>query len=145
MDQLLDVFVLTNRRLISFEQEGLFKRISKEMNLRQIEDVQAEQFTWRDNLFKTGKLTVTNKSESVIFYLNDVAKPHLSKRLILDARDVCFKTDLNENREMEAQKILDRAEDRLAEMGVGDHISIEKDDQVVIMKQIDVPDPEEKK
>ncbi len=106
MDHLLDAFVPTDRRLIAFEQRGLWQRITKEQDLTHIEDVQSEQDGWLDTLFRRGKLTVANRSEHISFVLENVHQPHLIKRAILDARDAAVAAREQQLRQHEIKSIL---------------------------------------
>ncbi|MCX6807220.1 MAG: PH domain-containing protein [Patescibacteria group bacterium] len=148
MDQLLDVFVVTNRRLLSFEQIGMFGRITKEMNLRQVEDAQAEQSTFLDNLFQLGHLTVANKSDNIVFTINNIPHPHDAKRYIVDARDRSF----SEDKEQEVEEVTRRVGEEIALENANAHAlnndqqyygSFSSDKEDEINKKIEVPEIEE--
>ena len=103
--EILDGFIITDNRLILVEQEGIFRRSTKEMSLSQIEDIQAESEGKIDTLFRTGTLTIANSSESILFELEHVPKLHHLKSQIMNIREEAIAREKEEERKAAAEEI----------------------------------------
>jgi uncharacterized membrane protein YdbT with pleckstrin-like domain len=82
MDTYLDVWTITNRRIISREQRGLFNRVVSELELYRVQDVTVEQKGVLATMLNFGDLHVQTAGEEKRFVFKDVGEPIKVARLI---------------------------------------------------------------
>lgn len=87
LDYYLDIWVLTNDRLISVEQRGLFSRTVSEMDLWLLQDVTSEIHGIVPTIFGYGTLSVQTAAERARFSFEDVHSPNAVRQRILDLAD----------------------------------------------------------
>jgi len=87
LDYYLDVFVVTNKRLVDIEQRGLLSRTIAEQPLYRIQDVTSEVNGMLAHLFRYGNVYVQSAGEKVRFYFEQVSHPELVVRTILSMTD----------------------------------------------------------
>ncbi|MBT6068421.1 hypothetical protein HOG48_01565 [Candidatus Peregrinibacteria bacterium] len=87
LDELLDIIIVTNKRIISIEQVNLFQNTSSETNLPMIQDVKSRKKGILGSLFHFGELEIQTAAEKIAFRITDVAQPFTQAKAILDARD----------------------------------------------------------
>jgi len=83
----LDIWVVTNDRLIAVGQEGLFSRTVSEMDLWLVQDVTSQSNGIGATLFGYGSLFVQSAGEKARFDFEDVADPSMVRQKILDLAD----------------------------------------------------------
>jgi hypothetical protein len=76
LDYYLDIWVLTNDRLISVEQQGLFSRVVSETDLWLIQDVTSEIKGIPATIFGYGNLHVQTAAEQARFHFENSANPN---------------------------------------------------------------------
>lgn len=83
LDYYLDVWFVTNERVVSIEQKGLFSRTIAEQRLFRIQDVHAEVQGFIDTLFDFGDVTIQTAAAEVVFHFKEVPQPHLVARNVI--------------------------------------------------------------
>ena len=87
LDEMLDLIIVTNRRIISIDQVNLFQNTASETNLPLIQDVQGTKKGLVGSLLHFGQLEIQTAAENIVFRIHDVGKPFTTAKAILDARD----------------------------------------------------------
>lgn len=80
----LDIWIITNERVIAIDQRGLFNRTVSELRLNRIQDVTSETKGFIPTLFKYGSIRVQTASEQDMFSFNEVPNPEIIARKLLD-------------------------------------------------------------
>lgn len=84
IDYYLDVWVVTNERIIVIEQKGLFSRTIAELKLYRIQDIKAEVNGVIRTLFDFGEITIQTAAEETHFTFQQVPRPYKISRQILE-------------------------------------------------------------
>ena len=87
IDYYLDIWVVTNDRLIAVEQQGLFSRTISEMDLWLVQDVTSEINGIGATIFSYGTLSVQSAAEKARFHFENVHNPNGIRQRILDLAD----------------------------------------------------------
>lgn len=83
LDYYLDIWVVTNDRLIAVEQGGLFARTISEMDLWLVQDVTSEIKGIAATIFSYGKLSVQSAAEQARFHFENCHGPNGIRQKIL--------------------------------------------------------------
>lgn len=81
-DYYLDVWIITNKRLIDIQQKGLFNRSVSELGMDKVQDVTIKVNGFVQTLLKFGSLEVQTASQST-FTIVDAPSLYEAKELIL--------------------------------------------------------------
>ncbi|MBU0649300.1 PH domain-containing protein [Patescibacteria group bacterium] len=84
IDYYLDVWVVTNERIINIEQKGLFARTTAELKLYRVQDAQAEVKGILHTLLDYGNITVQTAGEEAHFTFKHAPDPYKVSRQILE-------------------------------------------------------------
>ncbi|OGL67000.1 hypothetical protein A2856_00735 [Candidatus Uhrbacteria bacterium RIFCSPHIGHO2_01_FULL_63_20] len=84
VDYYLDVWIITNERVINIEQVGLFNRTVSELHLANIQDVTSEVKGIVKTLLDYGDMHVQSSAEKVRFHFKDIPRPDQVKQQVLD-------------------------------------------------------------
>lgn len=84
LDYYLDLWVVTNDRLIAVKQEGLFSRTISEMDLWLVQDVTSEVKGMGATIFGYGTLSLETAGKEERFHFVNVASPSSVRQHILD-------------------------------------------------------------
>jgi membrane protein YdbS with pleckstrin-like domain len=87
MNFYLDVYIVTNRRLIDISQEGLFSRNLSAVDLADIEDVKADVKGFLPTYFNFGNVDVQTAGELQNVKFIDVPEPYKLARKIMDEKE----------------------------------------------------------
>jgi len=90
-DYYLDIWVLTNRRVITIEQKGLFSRKMSEFDLEKIQEVSVDVSGFFPTLLDYGNIRVRTASENPDFIFKQVGFPNIIKNNITRECDACKK------------------------------------------------------
>lgn len=83
IDYYLDLWVVTNDRIVDIEQHGLFNRIITELDLFRIQDVTANVSGFFGTVFRFGDVVVTTASANTHIVFRNVPHPnHIREQLI---------------------------------------------------------------
>lgn len=81
-DYYLDVWTVTNHRVIDIDHEGLFSRAVSTVRLEDIEDITTEAFGILATFLKYGSVFIQTAGSKNEFYLNDANNPEQIRRTI---------------------------------------------------------------
>lgn len=87
VDYYLDIWIVTNERVISIEHKGLFHRTVSELRLDKIQDVSSEMKGFLPIIFRYGDLSVQTASETDKFNFHEVPHPEAIARQILQLHE----------------------------------------------------------
>lgn len=83
IDYYLDVWIITNDRLLDIEQHGLFNRVVTELDLYRIQDVTANITGVISTIFRYGDVVVTTASANATIVFKNIPNPnHVRQELI---------------------------------------------------------------
>jgi hypothetical protein len=82
-DYYLDVWIVTNRRIINIEQKGLFKRFASELHLSAVQDVTSEVTGIIRTFLDYGNVFVQTAAEHVRFVFKDIKSPEEVKEKVI--------------------------------------------------------------
>ena len=87
-DFFLDVWILTDQRIIAVEQKSLFSRVVSECSLSKIQDTSIEIHGFIPTILHYGNLTVRTASEHQDFIFKNVARPNfISEEIARTAKE----------------------------------------------------------
>lgn len=75
LDYYLDVWVVTNQRILNIEQEGLFSRTISELNLEKIQDVTSEVKGKLATVLDFGDVHIQTAAEEKRFIFEEIPNP----------------------------------------------------------------------
>jgi len=81
----LDIWIITNKRLVDVEQRSLFSRNSSDLRLDRIQDITIEVVGLVYTLLKVGNIRVQTASTKNAFIIQQAENPEHVKQIILDA------------------------------------------------------------
>ncbi len=84
VDYYLDVWIVTDERIINIEQEGLFNRVISEQQIVRVQDVTSEVRGLLPTFLDFGNVYVQTAGEKERFVFEQVPHPHNVKKIILD-------------------------------------------------------------
>jgi len=83
IDWYLDIWIVTDRRIINIEQHGLFGRTVSELMLYNVQDVTSQIKGFVRTVLDYGDIEIQTASERVRFTFDNVAHPnHVAKRIL---------------------------------------------------------------
>lgn len=82
-DYYLDVWIVTNKRVIDIEQKGLFSREVSEFSISRIQDITVEVTGIFPTLFHYGNIHIQTAGESRQFIFKDIKNPYKEKDRIM--------------------------------------------------------------
>ena len=83
LDYYMDIWVVTNDRIIAVEQEGLFSRTISEMDLWLLQDVTSEIKGITATVFSYGKLSLETAGKESRFHFENLHSPNSVRQRIL--------------------------------------------------------------
>jgi uncharacterized membrane protein YdbT with pleckstrin-like domain len=81
-DNYLDVWTLTNERIINREQKGLFNRVVSELELIRIQDITVEQKGFLATILGYGNVYIQTAGEMERFIFEQVPHPYKISKAI---------------------------------------------------------------
>ena len=93
VDYHLDIWVLTDQRIINIEQRGLFDRIISELNITKVQDVTSETHGHLQTLLDYGNVYIQTAAEQQRFAFLQVPHPEEVARLVVRANDAATKRE----------------------------------------------------
>jgi uncharacterized membrane protein YdbT with pleckstrin-like domain len=82
-DYYLDIWIMTNERVVNVEQRGLFSRQVSELKYRAIQDVSTDVRGLFPTIFNFGDVTVQTAAEQSRFIFRSVGNPYEIKAEIM--------------------------------------------------------------
>ncbi len=92
----LDVFILTERRILDIDQKGLFSRTVSELRLYRTQDVTAEIKGMLHTILDYGNVYIQTAGEIERFHFEDIPHPNHVAKLILELSEADRKEHLEE-------------------------------------------------
>lgn len=84
VDFYLDVYVITNKRIVSITQNGFFKRAISELDVHQIQDVNADVEGFFPTLLHYGNVRIQTAAELPNFIFESIPHPYETSKRIID-------------------------------------------------------------
>lgn len=88
MDYYLDIWIVTNRRILSIEQTGLFSRTVSELRLYRIQDVTSTVTGPLHTVFGYGDVEIQTAGEKLHFVFEDIPQPNIIAKSILELSEI---------------------------------------------------------
>lgn len=106
IDYHLDVWIVTDQRIVSIEQQGLFNRVVSELNIGRVQDVTSEMSGKVQTFLHFGQVRIQTAGEQQHFVFEQVPHPDEVARVILQVHDRVAKTqELEKIREGEEYRL----------------------------------------
>lgn len=83
----LDMWIVTNDRIVDIHQQGLFSRIVAELDLFRVQDVTSECHGLFATMFDYGKVFIQTAGEKERFVFYNVPEPHKIREAIIRLAD----------------------------------------------------------
>lgn len=83
LDYYLDIWIITDQRVIDVEQVGLFSRVVSEVDLEKIQDVTSEVHGALSTIFGFGDIYIQTAAEEKRFKMKSVPHPVTTRREII--------------------------------------------------------------
>lgn len=96
MDYYLDVWIVTNKRILNIEQTGLFTRIVSELRLYRVQDVTSTVKGIAETLFDYGNVEIQTAGEKTRFLFEQIPHPNSVSKSILELSEVERREQLDE-------------------------------------------------
>lgn len=87
IDYYLDVYIVTNERIVNIEQNGFFKREISELHLHQIQDVSAKVIGMLPTMMHYGDIHIQTAGERENFIFKSIPNPYRVSKLIVDLHE----------------------------------------------------------
>lgn len=82
IDYYFDVWVITDQRIINYEQKGLFVRIKKEIKISQIKQIEVDVVGKLASIMNYGDLNVSSEKTNNKIIFRTISDPYRIKKLI---------------------------------------------------------------
>jgi hypothetical protein len=105
VDYYLDVWIVTDRRIINIEQKGLFSRATSELELEKVQDITTNVRGVIPTFLNYGDLQVQTAAEQEKFLFRNIPDPYSVKDLIMSLQKKQEHKEENIFSEMIAKKI----------------------------------------
>lgn len=96
IDYHLDVWILTDHRILNIEQHGLFARTVSELRLHRVQDVTAEVHGFLHTMLDYGNVYIQTAGEQQRFIFEDIPHPNQIAKEILDLAELDRQGELQE-------------------------------------------------
>jgi uncharacterized membrane protein YdbT with pleckstrin-like domain len=96
LDYYLDMWIVTNDRILNIEQHGLFSRTVAELRLHRVQDVTAEVKGFVRTMLDYGDVYIQTAGEQQRFQFEEIPHPNEVAKQILDLADEERKEHLEE-------------------------------------------------
>lgn len=88
VDYYLDIWIVTNERLLNIEQEGLFSRVISETNISKVQDVTSEVHGKLQTFLDFGEVHIQSAGEQKRFVFEEVPHPREIAQEIIRLHDL---------------------------------------------------------
>jgi uncharacterized membrane protein YdbT with pleckstrin-like domain len=96
LDFLLDIWIVTTKRILNIEQTGLFSRTVSELRLYRIQDVTSNVNGFVNTIFDFGNVEIQTAGEKEHFVFEQIPHPTRVSKSILDLAELDRKQHLDE-------------------------------------------------
>ena len=87
IDYYLDVYIVTNERIVDVTQDGFFRRSISELYLREVQDVSAQVKGFFPTMIHYGEITIQTAGERPNFIFRNVPSPYRISKIIVDLHE----------------------------------------------------------
>lgn len=115
IDYYLDIWIVTNRRILNIEQTGLFSRKISELRLHRIQDVTSNVSGMISTIFDFGNVKIQTAGEEEHFIFEEIPHPTKVAKAILEYADADRRQELNESLEELSPGVRSRSKDPFQE------------------------------
>jgi uncharacterized membrane protein YdbT with pleckstrin-like domain len=98
IDYYLDIWIVTNDRIIDIEQFGLFSRTISELDLFRIQDVTSEVHGFFATMFDFGDLHIKTASSNIDIVFRNIRNPNLVREHLIKLSDLDRKHHYNDEK-----------------------------------------------
>jgi len=98
VDYYLDLWIVTNDRIVDIEQNGLFSRTISELDLFRIQDVTTEVHGFFSTLFRYGDLHVKTASANINIVFRNIPNPNKAREALIVMADEDRRFHYNEDK-----------------------------------------------
>ena len=93
IDYYLDVYIVTNERIVSVEQDGFFKRKISELYLSNVQDVNAQVVGPFATFVNYGDINIQTAGERPNFIFKSIPRPYRISKIIVDLHEAILEED----------------------------------------------------
>jgi len=105
VDYYLDIYIVTDRRIVSINQQGLFNREISELHLHQIQDINAKVRGVFETIFHFGDVYIQTAGERANFTFSTIPQPYVIAKRIIELNEHHIKNHIeNSVEELEEKK-----------------------------------------
>lgn len=127
IDYYLDVYIVTNERIVDIEQNGFFRRKIAELHLHQIQDVNAQVNGAFATLLHYGNIYIQTAGERENFIFRAVPNPYRISKIIVDLHEKALEAGLEEEEENISADIVSKKKEngvsRLGDLNIDSSIA----------------------
>ena len=117
IDYYLDVYIVTDERIVDVEQNGFFKRKIAELHLHQVQDVSARVEGPFPTFFHYGDIMIQTAGERENFVFKSIPNPYRVSKMIVDLHEAQLEALLKtEDKEITAKIIDNTGEGKMDEL-----------------------------
>lgn len=85
IDYYLDVWIVSNQRLIAIEQKGLFNRVITEVRYNRIQDITSQVLGFIPTFFRFGNISIQTAAEQERMVFKQIPHPIETRQVIAEA------------------------------------------------------------
>jgi hypothetical protein len=93
IDYYLDVYIITNERIVDIKQTGFFRREINELHLREVQDVSARVKGFFPTIFHFGDIFIQTAGERENFIFVSIPHPYTISKKIIDLHQAQIEKD----------------------------------------------------
>lgn len=93
IDYYLDVYIVTNERIVSVEQDGFFKRKISELYLSNVQDVNAQVNGPFATFINYGDINIQTAGERPNFIFKSIPRPYRISKIIVDLHEAILEEE----------------------------------------------------
>lgn len=123
IDYYLDVYIVTNERIVDIAQDGFFRRSISELYLREVQDVSATVKGIFPTTMHYGDITIQTAGERPNFVFKNVPNPYKISKIIVDLHEAAIEGD----KDNEGSKVSDSDAIKVLEEDEGSGFKIDSD------------------
>lgn len=83
IDYILDIWVITNQRIIDIQQNGFFSRKISEQMLHRVQDLSSDTHGFWQTIWKYGNLTVQTAGQESKFHFEEISNPDHIRDIVM--------------------------------------------------------------
>ena len=96
IDYYLDIYIVTDRRIVDIKQNGFFNREISELYLREVQDVKAKVDGFFPTTLHYGQVIIQTAGEIENFIFDSVSHPYAISKKIMDLHELSVRRKLEE-------------------------------------------------